>query len=99
VDAWYEDAAVAVEFDGRVKYDDPRRGRIPAEVAWAEKRREDEIRDLDVRVVRIVQADLPRLQGPVERLRGLLSRPLTGPRRFRVVRRAEPGASPEDAVA
>ena len=99
VDAWYEDAAVAVEFDGRIKYDDPHRGRTPAEVAWEEKRREDEIRALDVRVVRVVRADLPRLEVPAERLRSLLSRPLTGPRRFRVVRRPEPGAEPADAVA
>lgn len=99
VDAWYEAAAVAVEFDGRVKYVDPRGGRSPSEVAWKEKRREDEIRDLDVRVVRIVQADLPLLERPSERLRALLSRPLTGPRRFGIVRRPEPGAEPADAVA
>ena len=99
VDGWYEEAAVALEFDGRVKYDDPYGGRTPAEVAWAEKRREDGIREFDVRVVRIVQADMPRLAGPVERLRGLLARPLTGPRRFRVVRRPEPGAEADDAVA
>ncbi|MDT0278337.1 type IV toxin-antitoxin system AbiEi family antitoxin domain-containing protein [Blastococcus goldschmidtiae] len=99
VDGWYEDACVALEFDGRVKYDDPRGGRTPAEVAWEEKRREDKLRDLDVRTVRIVQADLPRLDGPVERLRGLLSQPFTGPRRFRVVRRPEPGAGAGGAVA
>jgi hypothetical protein len=34
VDAWYEDAAVAVEFDGRVKYDDPFAGRTAAQVLW-----------------------------------------------------------------
>lgn len=99
VDGWYEDAGVALEFDGRVKYDDPRDGRTPAEVAWEEKRREDRIREFDVPVVRIVQADLPRLHGPVERLRYLLARPSSGPRRFRVVRRPEPGAQPGDAVA
>lgn len=99
VDGWYEEAGVALAFDGRVKYDDPHGGRTPAEVAWEEKRREDQIRDLDVRVVRVVQADLPRLHGPAERLRYLLARPLTGPRRFRVVRRPEPGADPADEVA
>jgi hypothetical protein len=99
VDGWYEDAGVALEVDGRVKYDDPRNGRTPAEVAWAEKRREDRIRDVDVRVVRIVQADLPRLDGPIERLKQLLAQPLTGPRRFRVVRRLEFGADTGDAVA
>ncbi|WP_346621153.1 type IV toxin-antitoxin system AbiEi family antitoxin domain-containing protein [Blastococcus montanus] len=99
VDAWYADAGVAVEFDGCVKYDEPRGGRTPAEVAREEKRREDRIRDLDVRVVRVVNADLPRLQGPVARLRELLARPLAGPRRFRVVHRAEPGADATGAVA
>lgn len=99
LDGWYEDAGVALEFDGRVKSDDPRDGRTPAQVAWEEKRREDRIRDLDVPVVRIVQADLPRLHGPVERLRYLLARPSNGPRRYRVVRRPEPGAEPGDAAA
>ena len=99
VDGWYEEAAVAVEFDGFVKYVDPRGGRTPAEVAWEEKRREDEIRALDVRVVRVVQADLPRLRAPAEQLRELLARPMTGPRRFHVVRRPEPGSAPADQVA
>ncbi len=99
VDGWYEDAGVALEFDGRVKYFDPRGGRTPAEVAWEEKRREDRIRDLGVHVVRVVQDDLPRLHGPVERLRELLARPLDGPRRFRAVRRPESGDDPADAVA
>jgi predicted transcriptional regulator of viral defense system len=92
VDGWYEEAAVAVEFDGRVKYTDPRGGRTPGEVAWDEKRREDRLRNLDVRVVRVVQADLPRLEGPAQRLRELLTRPLEGPRRFTVVRRPEEGS-------
>jgi predicted transcriptional regulator of viral defense system len=99
VDGWYEDAAVALEFDGRVKYTDPRGGRTPGEVAWDEKRREDRLRSLDVRVVRVVQADLPRLEGPAQRVRELLARPLEGPRRFTVVRRPEPGSDPADAVA
>ena len=29
VDAWFDEAAVAVEFDGRIKYTDPWRGRSP----------------------------------------------------------------------
>jgi hypothetical protein len=99
VDAWFEDAGVAVEFDGRIKYEDPYEGRTPAEVAWEEKRREDRIRDLDVRVVRVVDEDLPRMHGPAERVRELLARPMGGPRRFRVVRRPEPGSEPADAVA
>lgn len=99
LDGWLDDIGVALEFDGWIKYDDPRDGRTPAEVAWEEKRREDLIRDLDVPVVRIVQADLPRLERPIRRLRELSSRPMPGPRRFRVVRRPEPGAEPGDAAA
>ncbi|TFV54872.1 hypothetical protein E4P41_18115 [Geodermatophilus sp. DF01-2] len=83
VDAWFEDAAVAVEFDGQVKYTAPWRGRTPERVLWDEKRREDELRSLDIRVVRIVDADLrsgwPRVEG---RLRELLDVPGPTRRRF-----------------
>lgn len=99
VDAWYEEAAVAVEFDDEVKYTEPWGGRTPAEVAWDEKRREDHVRGLDVRVVRIAQEDLPRFHPVAARLRDLLAHPLTGPRRFRAVRSPEPGSDPADAVA
>ncbi|MBN1091174.1 hypothetical protein JKP75_00315 [Blastococcus sp. TML/M2B] len=99
VDGWLDDIAVAIEVDGYVKYADPLDGRTPAEVAWQEKRREDRIRDLDVPVVRITQADFPRLERPIRRLHELGNRPSSGPRRFRVVRRPEPGAEPDDAVA
>ena len=34
VDAWFDDAAVAVECDGRVKYTDPWRDRSPERVLW-----------------------------------------------------------------
>jgi hypothetical protein len=80
VDAWFEEAALAIEFDGRVKYTDPWRGRDRAQVLWEEKRREDELRALDVRVVRMVDADVgtgwPRAD---TRLREQLARP--GPTR------------------
>jgi predicted transcriptional regulator of viral defense system len=83
VDAWFDDAAVAVEFDGRVKYADPWRGRSPEQVLWDEKRREDELRALDIGVVRVADADLgarwPRVEDP---LRRLLARPRPGGRRF-----------------
>jgi hypothetical protein len=83
VDAWFEDAAVAVEFDGRVKYADPWRDRSPARVLWEEKRREDELRALDIRVVRIVDADLgPAWPGTAARLRELLARGGAAERRF-----------------
>ena len=58
VDGWFDDAAVAVEFDGRVKYTDPWRNASPGQVLWEEKRREDELRALGIRVVRIAGADL-----------------------------------------
>lgn len=83
VDAWFDDAAVAVEFDGRVKYTDPWRGRSPERVLWEEKRREDELRALDIRVVRIADADLgtqwPATEG---RLTRLLGEPGPAKRRF-----------------
>lgn len=80
VDAWFEDAAVAVEFDGRVKYTDPWRNRSPERVLWEEKRREDELRSLDIRFVRIVDADVDTRWPRVEtRLRQLLA--VSGPPR------------------
>jgi hypothetical protein len=74
VDAWFEQAAVAVEFDGRVKYTDPWRDRDAGQVLWEEKRREDELRALDIRVVRVVDADLGiRWTGVESRLPGFLA--------------------------
>jgi hypothetical protein len=94
IDAWYEEAALALEFDGWVKYADPRNGRTPAQVAWDEKRREDRIRGADVRVVRIVNEDFgPSWPRVVNRIRDLLATPSVGARRFRIVRRPEPGAT------
>ena len=83
VDAWFDEVAVAVEFDGRIKYSDPWRGRSPERVLWDEKRREDELRALDIRFVRIADADLdvgwPRTEG---HLRRLLTSPGPAVRRF-----------------
>jgi hypothetical protein len=85
VDAWFDRAAVAVEFDGKVKYTDPWRGRSPERVLWEEKRREDQLRALDIRLVRIVDADLgPTWRTTEERLRGLLATPAPDVRRFTV---------------
>jgi hypothetical protein len=93
VDAWYEEAAVALEFDGQVKYREPYGGRSPHDVLWEEKRREDRVRRLDVRVVRLAKADLgvpwPRTVADLTRI---LAAPYAGPRRFTVVRRPEPGS-------
>ena len=93
VDAWYEDTAVAIEFDGRVKYLDPRGGRSAGEVLWQEKRREDQVRGLDVRFVRLAKEDMgARWPGVAAGIGRLLATPYAGPRRFTVVRRAEPGS-------
>ncbi len=58
-----------------------------------EKRREDRMRGHGVRFLRVANDDLgspwPRV---VDRLSGLLATRFVGPRRFRVVRRPEPGA-------
>jgi predicted transcriptional regulator of viral defense system len=93
VDAWYEEAAVAIEFDGRVKYLDPRDGRSAGEVLWQEKRREDQVRALDVRFVRLAKEDLgARWPGVSAGIARLLATPYAGQRRFTVVRRPEPGS-------
>jgi hypothetical protein len=90
VDAWFDHAAVAVEFDGRVEYTDPwRGGRAPERVPWEEKRREDDLRALDIRVVRIADADLEFGWRRVEtRLRNLLATPGPSARSFTAVARA-----------
>jgi hypothetical protein len=83
VDAWFDEAAVAVEFDGQVKYRDPWRNRSPEQVLWDEKRREDELRALDVRVVRIVDRDVDDEWARKEaHLRRLLAVPGPADRRF-----------------
>ncbi len=58
VDGWYPEAALAIEFDGRVKYGRPRYGRTAEEVLWQEKRNEDLLRSLGIRFVRAVADDL-----------------------------------------
>lgn len=83
VDAWFDEAAVAVEFDGQVKYTDPWRGRTPERVLWHEKRREDELRAHDIRVVRVADADVGARWPHIERrLRNLLAAPGPSPRLF-----------------
>jgi predicted transcriptional regulator of viral defense system len=100
VDAWYEEAGVAIEFDGRVKYLDPVDGRDPGEVLWREKRREDRLRELGVRVIRLAQEDVtPRRRRELTaRVGALLAEPMDGIRSFRVVRPVDPGRG-DSAVA
>jgi predicted transcriptional regulator of viral defense system len=98
VDAWYEDAAVAVEFDGQVKYTDPQRDSSPGKVLWKEKRREDRMRAVGVRVVRVANEDLGAPWPQVAaRIGGLLAAPYIAPRSFRAVRTDEPGGASDAA--
>ena len=88
-DGWFEEAAVAVEFDGRVKYTTPWRGRSPEQVLWEEKRREDEMRALDIRFVRIADADLgERWPAIGARLASLVASPGPVVRQFTAVPRS-----------
>lgn len=91
VDAWYDEAALAVEFDGRVKYLEPWNGATSGEAVWKEKRREDRMRDVGVRFVRVAHEDLgaPWPQ-KAARIRDLLAAPYVGERRFRTVLCSEP---------
>lgn len=53
VDCLWREVGLVGEFDGRVKYGRQRPDEAPAEeVVWEEKRREDRLRDLGLRVVR-----------------------------------------------
>lgn len=91
VDGWYSDAALAVEFDGKVKYQRPRFGRTPEEELWKEKRSEDLLRLLGVRFIRVAAEDMTltrraRLAEAVDRQ---LAVPGPRPREFTEVPRAE----------
>jgi hypothetical protein len=86
-DAWFDPAAVAIEFDGRVKYTDPWRNRSPERVLWEEKRREDEMRAVGIRFLRVADADLARWPVLAERLQRLLADPGPGDRLFTAVPR------------
>jgi len=89
LDGWFEEAAVAVECDGQVKYTDPWRGRTPDRVLWEEKRREDELRSLGIGFVRVADVDVRpgRWPGVERRLRELLASPGPAVRRFTAVPR------------
>jgi predicted transcriptional regulator of viral defense system len=98
VDAWYEEAALAIEFDGQVKYTDPRYASSPEKVLWDEKRREDAMRACGIRFVRVVNEDLGSpWSRTAARIGGLLASPYIGPRHFRAVRTDEPGGTSDAA--
>jgi hypothetical protein len=69
VDGWYTGAALAIEFDGRVKYRRSQFGRTPEEELWKEKRVEDLLRSYGVRFVRVAAEDMtPAGRVELERL-------------------------------
>jgi hypothetical protein len=69
VDFGWPELRTVGEFDGLSKYGRLLRpGQDPAEVVVAEKLREDEIRDLDLRVVRWIWAELDQFAPVTERL-------------------------------
>jgi hypothetical protein len=87
-DGWYDEAAVAVEFDGRVKFVRPAYGGRPEDVLFDEKRREDALRSVGVRFLRLVNEDLGPGWPPVEsRVRRDLAVPGPVERSFRAVPR------------
>jgi hypothetical protein len=95
VDGWFPDAALAVECDGRVKYDRPYRDRTPAQVLWEEKRAEDALRAVGIRVVRVVSDDVgPGWPAMVARTRRELAAPVPPLGAFRAVPRSRGRARP-----
>jgi hypothetical protein len=88
-DGWYADAALAIEFDGRIKYRRAHYGRTPDEELWREKRTEDILRSLGVRFVRVAAEDLGggRRTELGARVRRALGSPGPTERRFREVAR------------
>ncbi len=91
VDGWYAEAALAVEFDGRIKYRRPGFGRTPEEELWREKRTEDLLRSLGIRIVRVVAEDMaPARRTELDRfVRRQLASAGLGMREFREVPRGE----------
>ena len=90
VDGWYPGPALAVEFDGQVKYRRPSFERTPAEELWREKRVEDLLRSLGVQFVRVATEDLSGGRRALqERVRRSLARPGPVQREFQEVPRAE----------
>jgi hypothetical protein len=84
LDMYWPDHGVFAECDGMVKYTDPWRGRSPADALREEKRRQDDLLDLDLRGVRITPDDVRlRLPEKIRRLRSLLDGGLASAPRYR----------------
>ncbi|OMQ16038.1 hypothetical protein A7K94_0205260 [Modestobacter sp. VKM Ac-2676] len=90
-DGWYPEAALAIEFDGQIKYRRPAFGRTPQQELWQEKRTEDLLRSLGVRFVRVAAEDLGdrRRQALGEQVQRTLSSPGPAYPAFDAVPRAE----------
>jgi len=74
-DFGWEDRRTLGEFDGRVKYGRLLRpGQTPEDVLWAEKQREDELRDQGWQMARWTWWHLEHERALEERLRRALSR-------------------------
>jgi hypothetical protein len=81
---YWDDPGVFAECDGMVKYTDPWRGRSPEEALRQEKRRQDDLLDVDLRGVRLTPEDVrERLDSKVERLAVLLAGGRRAPARYR----------------
>ncbi len=76
VDFYVDEARTAVEFDGRTKYRVPpgADARVVERVLWAEKRREDAIRELGHEFVRVTWGDLEHAEATAQRLRAAFAR-------------------------
>lgn len=74
-DFWWPECRTVGEFDGKAKYSrDLRPGRTPADAVFAEKVREDRIRDLGLQVVRWTWAELDDPAALGDRIRRALDR-------------------------
>ena len=75
VDFWWSRFRTVGEFDGQVKYGRLLRpGQEPGDVVFAEKRREDALRDEGLQVVRWTWRELDRFAAVAERLRRAFER-------------------------
>ena len=74
-DFYWEEFRTVGEFDGKVKYGRSLRpGEDPGEAVYREKRREDALRDLGLKVVRWTWDELGTFIAPAERLRRAFAR-------------------------
>jgi len=75
-DFYWEEFRTVGEFDGKVKYGRSLRpGEDPGEAVYREKRREDALRDLGLKVVRWTWDELDSFLAPTDRIRRAFARP------------------------